>query len=210
MPKVKKVFIINGNSDYFDLFLDKGWEITSSLENADLVVFTGGADVSPSLYGEECHPKAYNDSHRDNVEGNLYDLCIKKSIPMVGICRGGQFLNCKNGGRMYQHVTNHTGNHKMFDILSQQSIEVSSTHHQMMIPNKDGTVIAFANQGGVRERMIGKSISSAVANKDDKDTEVVYYSKTKSLCFQPHPEFKYSVYDGLKDYFFSVIERQFQ
>jgi len=114
-----------------------------------------------------------------------------------------------NGGKMYQHVTNHTGNHNIYDVLSQQQIMVSSTHHQMMIPNEEGTVLAFAKQHGIREVMINTIPVSRTANDNDKDTEIVYYTKTRSLCFQPHPEFRSLIYDNLRGYFFRLVARQF-
>jgi len=210
MAKVKRVLIVCSSSDYYDMFLDKGYEIVTDITKANLVCFTGGSDVSPSMYGEEKHPKAYNDMVRDTQEANVYKECISKNIPMVGVCRGGQFLNVMNGGKMYQHVTNHTGNHNMYDVLSSQTLMCSSTHHQMMRPSDEGTILAFAKMGGVREHMIGQCVHANIAPQDSIDPEVVFYKKTQSLCFQPHPEFMSPIYDGLRAYFFNLLNHCFQ
>ncbi|MNY79889.1 hypothetical protein D3C86_2207250 [compost metagenome] len=41
--------------------------------------------------------------------------------------------------------------------------------------------------------------------EDEPDTEVVYYPDTKSLCFQPHPEFFRADHECFK-YYFDCIE----
>jgi len=66
------------------------------------VVFTGGADVSPFMYGEKKLSVTCNDEHRDEQEKLFFERYTK--VPKVGICRGGQFLNVMNGGKMWQHV----------------------------------------------------------------------------------------------------------
>src|SRR5574343_347632 len=106
-----KIFIIAGNSQYYSLFCDIGWEAVSTIEKADLVCFTGGEDVSPSLYGEQRHPRTYHNMNRDDRETELFNQCLKNQTPMVGICRGGQFLNVMNGGKMYQDVSHHCQDH---------------------------------------------------------------------------------------------------
>jgi len=88
MANLKKVYIISGNDDYYDMFLNEGWEVVAKIETADLVVFTGGSDVSPIFYDESRHPKAYNDLARDQAEQAIYHRCVDLKIAMVGVCRG--------------------------------------------------------------------------------------------------------------------------
>lgn len=202
---MKKVCIVCSSPQYEHMWESQGWEVTYSIKKADVVQFTGGSDVTPLLYGEERNPHTGNDEMRDEMELSLYAQALEKGIPMVGICRGGQFLNVANGGKMYQHCEGHaTGrNHIVVDVTTNEEVECSSTHHQLMIANPaKGFVVAVAN---------GLSYHRQRSNPDTEDcfsildTEVVYYPETRSLCFQPHPEFDA---DGAcAAYYFELMDR---
>lgn len=201
----KKVAIIQAGFMYCELFLNNGWEIVSEVAAADLVLFTGGEDVSSHLYNETKHPKTFSSAVRDSVEKTLFENISLMGKPMVGICRGGQFLNVMSGGRMYQHVTLHTQDHKMTVLETGEYIDVSSTHHQMMRPSEKGVILAVAKQGGSKEFMNNGYVASLF--RDELDTEVVFYPETKCLCFQPHPEFYGPKFDGMRKYFFDMIDK---
>jgi gamma-glutamyl-gamma-aminobutyrate hydrolase PuuD len=191
-----KVLILDGNGQYCRMFEDNGFDVVSDLEyGPDLVCFTGGADVTPSMYGEKSHRRTYSDRNRDTYEAELYSKLLDLGIPCVGICRGGQFLNVMNGGKMHQHVEGHaTGNnHILTDLDTLEEVMVSSTHHQMMIPEKDATIIGVAR------------ICEWVQPQDD--IEVVFYPRTDALCFQPHPEFFNKEHECVKYFFKLIFER---
>ena len=108
-------------------------------------------------------------------------LLLKK--PMAGICRGGQFLNVMNYGKMFQNVNGHaiSGTHAAYDNNGNE-FQVTSTHHQMMRPHADGKTILIA------ERSTRLETDTLVFEGSGEDCEAVFYEKTKSLCYQPHPE----------------------
>lgn len=203
-----KVAIVSGNGDYKRLFTDfMGFELATNLAQADLVCFTGGADVTPELYGDAAHKYTGNDYRRDRNEMAIFSECRDRGIPMVGICRGGQFLNVMSGGRMYQHVDKHAmaGGHDMIDIATGEHILVSSTHHQMFMPGPKAEVLAIANLQGEREWYDGPIAKRDVSNTD---YEVLYYEDTRALCFQPHPEFQGSQYMAMRDYFAHLVNEK--
>lgn len=203
-----KVFIVGGKAAYEIMFNKAGWEVTDILEGADLVQYTGGHDVSPNLYGEKRHSKTHSNPIRDSTEQILFNFSLKRGIAQAGICRGAQFLNVMCGGALYQHVEGHdTGSHPVKDLATENVYEASSTHHQMMIPGADATLVATSSQRGVRERVSGeKSLIRLVACKDP-EPEVLFYKKFKVLCFQPHPEFVR--FEETKDWYFEYLSRYF-
>lgn len=198
------VYIEHGYPEYTLLFITLGYTVVNDVDRAHLVCFTGGADVSPSLYGDDKHHTTFHDEWRDAKEERLFKHCLANNIPMVGICRGGQFLNVMSGGRMYQDVTKHTRPHAIQDVDTGEIIWVSSTHHQMMMPSEGAIIVATSNMGGKREWFDKKVPRNDVS---EEDYEVVFYPETKSLCFQPHPEFNDEVYTKMKEYFNSCINR---
>ena len=76
-----------------------------ALEMCDGFLLTGGQDVSPALYGEE---KRYNFITtyplRDKLETLVLDRAIELDKPLLGICRGLQFMNAALGGTLYQDI----------------------------------------------------------------------------------------------------------
>lgn len=206
MSKMKKrlVFVENGSHEYVKMFEEFGFLEIGTPREADLICFTGGADVSPMLYGEATLPQTMCNPERDVVCSDIFYNFMNK-VPMVGICRGAQFLNVVNGGWMYQHVDNHAigGTHEATDAQTGEIIQVTSTHHQMMIPNPDeAEMVLYA------ERSANK-----MPNMDDVDdcpevdTECVYYKSTNSLCFQPHPEFPGEDVKECREFFRNLLEQ---
>lgn len=194
----KKVWIVGGYTSgaYGSMFKGEGWEVVADIDDADLVQFTGGEDVTPALYDEPRHPRTGNNSHRDNEEAKIYHYCLANGIPMAGICRGGQFLNVMNGGKMYQDVDNHAigETHPAFVLGHVGWVKVTSTHHQMMRVNlrAEHLILMTAKESTYREHMGSSGIVLKETNfkgKYDDDVESVYYPNTLSLCYQPHPEF---------------------
>lgn len=72
---------------------------SSSLELPllDGIIFTGGADIHPSLYN---YPGDSDISERDLCE-SIYFRHYGESIPVLGICRGMQLINSLMGGNLY-------------------------------------------------------------------------------------------------------------
>lgn len=193
-----KVYIVGRDDLVATMFVRKGWEVTLDPNKCDLIVFTGGADVSPSLYGEKPIKGVYTNARRDAVEYNFYSTHQGKA-PMAGICRGAQFLNVMNEGKLWQDVDRHTKSHILFDIPTQEHFFVTSTHHQMMKPNEYGEVVAFAEISTEREDEFGR----VPRRKGEVDAEVVWYKDSRCLCFQPHPEYNMTTCS----YFFSLLNR---
>jgi carbamoylphosphate synthase small subunit len=200
---MKTVHIVGGGGAYEQMFKKLGF-VSVEYETADLVCFTGGEDVTPSFYGDAKHPWTGNNPARDEQEAIIFNRCILRGTPMVGICRGGQFLNVMSGGRMYQHVDAHTRSHMITDSRTGREVFVSSTHHQMFMPSSEALLVAYSTLGGGREWYDGYGglVQRDVSNTD---YEVLFYANTKALCFQSHPEFCGDDYDDMLDYFESLI-----
>jgi gamma-glutamyl-gamma-aminobutyrate hydrolase PuuD len=187
MSKKFKVAIVGRDSSQH-MFSKRGFEIVELLggETPDLIQFTGGEDVDPSLYGHSRHPSTYSNPRRDAHESQIYHNYLGK-VAFAGICRGGQLLNVLNGGTMFQHVDNHGGDHLATDLATGAEIVVTSTHHQMMIPAAHGVVLMTAARSKVR--WIEQKSTIVQRDKGDVDVEAIVYPKTQSLCYQPHPEY---------------------
>lgn len=93
--------------------------LTQLVNICDGVLFTGGQDVQPALYGEKPLPLTGEVCPaRDAMEAALLPLVLEADKPVLGICRGIQFLNAALGGTLYQ------------DLPAQHPAEVQ--HHQSL------------------------------------------------------------------------------
>lgn len=84
-----KVFVVGGSVGYANFLEDVS--IVKDIKEADLVLFTGGEDVDPSLYGHSKHPKTYSNLKRDLEEKKIFESIDPNKQVCLGICRG---LSC--------------------------------------------------------------------------------------------------------------------
>lgn len=86
-----------------------GWRCQLSLsqlvDGLDGLVLQGGADMSPSSYGEEPHCDEWcGDPRRDGYELAIVREFLNQRKPILGVCRGMQVLNVALGGSLYQDI----------------------------------------------------------------------------------------------------------
>jgi len=82
--------------------------VEETLDALDAVVFTGGSDVDPELYGEQSQPETSGVVRmRDDAELALLRAALERDMPVLGICRGIQVLNVGMGGDLDQHLEGH-------------------------------------------------------------------------------------------------------
>jgi len=152
-------------------------------QEGDVLVLEGGTDINTYFYDEEPNSyTSYPDQARDAYEQMLFNQAKSKGVPIIGICRGAQFVCAMSGGKLVQHVTNHGVDHSVKDYKGRSYI-VTSSHHQMMLPK--GTrhkVLASCKRSGVYLGEYDQPLNI------DEDVEVVWFEDTRALAIQGHPE----------------------
>ena len=135
------------------------------LERLDAVVFAGGADLDPGLYGEESHPETTGlRPERDAAEVPLMKAALDRDVPLLGICRGMQVLSVVRGGSLVQHLPDTVGHERhrpapgtygLHDVrlepgslahrLLGDRVSVPSYHHQGLASPGDLSVTGWAD-----------------------------------------------------------------
>lgn len=81
----------------------ESWE--ADLRTLRGLILTGGNAIDPRLYGQEnlglCRVVI---PHRDDLELEALRYCQERGLPVLGVCRGMQFLNVAYGGSMVQDL----------------------------------------------------------------------------------------------------------
>lgn len=162
--------------------------ISELCDNLDGILFSGGGDVDPAVYGEERLPECGEPSKlRDDFELALYEEAVKRDMPIFGICRGIQLINVGAGGTLFQHVDgNMSVRHSieiargslLYDIIGAESVEVNSYHHQAVkAPAPNMTAAAWSDVPECKERNL---------------IECIYDKNARfNLSVQWHPENMY-------------------
>ena len=143
------------------------------------LVLQGGADLSPSSYGEEpLKPEWAGDKVRDDFELELLMEFVEADKPVLGICRGAQLINVAFGGTLYQDIASqhpdaathtdeviyeHLRHEIRFErnsrlarlypgLAPDQPLQVNSLHHQgVRVLGKDMTVEAWSIPDNIPE-----------------------------------------------------------
>ena len=149
------------------------------LPTLDGVLFSGGPDIDPALYGRERLPECgLIQPLRDDLELRLFRKVKDMSIPLMGICRGVQTLNVGFGGTLYQDVPSQCGElHRQTNpdlpacrhgitiepdcllarLCPQRQTTVNSFHHQAVeLPGESLRVCAVSEGGRVIEAVEGE------------------------------------------------------
>ena len=179
-------------------------------EEADQIVaicdgflFTGGQDVAPELYEEkDITGTVVSSSERDKLEMLLMKKALQADKPILGICRGFQFLNVFLGGTLWldlpsQHpsdIVHRQGKPYAIPthqvalkgalrmLLGKDNLEVNTLHHQAVkdLAN-DLTPMAVASDGLIEAaRMTSKRFVWAVQwhpeymFKTDRDSLAIF------------------------------------
>jgi len=183
-----KVYVVGTSRGYARFIHDA--ILVEDMSLADIILFTGGEDVDPNLYGERTHQTTYCNPKRDEIELQEYLESLNWPDTLrVGVCRGNQLLTILNGGKLVQDVSDHAMG-RMHNVLTidQEIFQTTSMHHQMAypynLPEKDYEILAYAYPK--RSKYYE---GSGIHWKDEyEEPEVIYFPETNSLGIQGHPE----------------------
>jgi len=115
------------------------------VDRLDGLILSGGADVDPSLYGQEPGPRTGKPrTDRDAWELALLRAAEELDLPTLCICRGLQLLNVARGGTLHQHVP---------DV-------VESVGHQPSL-GTFGRITVALESGSLAAAALGSSVSVA-------------------------------------------------
>ena len=87
--------------------------VDETLDAVDGLIFSGGSDLDPELYGQETHQETFGIvRNRDTAELALLQGALERDMPVLAICRGSQVLNVARGGDLVQHLPDVVGDEK--------------------------------------------------------------------------------------------------
>ena len=171
-------------------------DLDEQLSRLDALVLTGGGDVNPERYG---HPE-FTDvctgiiDDRDERESRMIAFCETNAIPILGICRGLQYLNVHYGGTLIPHIPDDPS-----AASYHLATESGDNHHTVSI--EPGSLLARIGGGefevdvnSSHHQAIGElaDVLTATAQSEDGLVEAIEWrephGKPFMLAVQWHPE----------------------
>ncbi|MEO7010200.1 MAG: gamma-glutamyl-gamma-aminobutyrate hydrolase family protein [Caldimonas sp.] len=161
----------------------------------DGLVMQGGADVSPSSYGQQpLRPDWSGDAIRDRYEIELLDGFMSRAKPVLGICRGLQLINVAFGGSLLQDIVTQRPDalhHVDADLYDQHQHDIVIEPGSQLAAIYDGMVSARVNS--IHHQAIDRLGSDVLVEARSTEDGLVEAIRVRGSTFvagvQWHPEF---------------------
>lgn len=149
-------------------------ECINALSGSNGVIFAGGNDFDPDLYGGDRKLVEEYSREDDDTSMEIMTWAIENKKPILGICRGMQLINLYYGGSLYDdlqkqfskeiihrskdkslvtHGINIEQDSILYDIYGKDRDEVNSYHHQGIKDLADGLKVGARSDDGLIEEI---------------------------------------------------------
>lgn len=170
---------------------------TEDITGCDGFVLTGGIDVLPSLYGgaeNYPHKPEVFLPERDEFERKIYTYAQAEKVPLLGICRGMQYVNILEGGSVFED--NGEAANKLHKKGTDDKVHGVTIDKQSLLYTVTGLAegsVNSAHHQSVKPDQLGENLMvSAYSNTPDRIIEGLEFKdktgKAFMLCVQWHPE----------------------
>ena len=167
--------------------------VAAQVSQCDGFIFTGGADIDPSRFGEKQHPT----TNRLPGRREEYDFALIREVmvarkPFLAVCLGCQEVNVALGGTLIQDVhseTSTTIRHsvKQIPYLARHAVRLEPDSLFARLTGMETLDTNSAHHQSVREPGTGVRVTAVAADGIIEGFEVEGYPF--GLAVQWHPEY---------------------
>ena len=163
----------------------------------DGIVLSGGNDVCPRSYNEEINLQGCS-LQRDNTEKRMLEIAVQRKIPVLGICRGMQFINVFFGGKLQRDINKEKAVHQLGIV---HEIKIIDEKAKIFLGREVSRANSFHNQAVTFENISPRFKVFAVSDAwEEKEEEIeekqlggrfvegLYHPSLPIVGVQWHPE----------------------
>jgi putative glutamine amidotransferase len=169
--------------------------IMQTYSRLDGILFAGGNDINPKLYGQKPYTETTDYSPvRDQMEINLMYLALEQSKSILAICRGMQLLNVVCGGSLYQHIKSDLKQASDHEISTRKKTLVDLAHQLKVKPKSklaaiihSDTIAANTHHHQAINRL-GDNLIASAHSEDNLIEAIEGNGKNYMIGIQCHPE----------------------
>ncbi len=183
----------------------------AQLARVDGLLLSGGADIDPRLYHAERIPSCQApEPKRDELEWRALQLSLERGRPVLGICRGFQFLNVFFGGTLLQDIPTERPDallhHRLGDISSYHLVDVlPETVLAAIVGAHDRMRVNSRHHQGVTEAQLAPGLRISARAEDGIVEGLEGTGEGFLLGVQCHPE-RLEEVPGMVPLFAALVE----
>lgn len=148
------------------------------------IILSGGNSINPALYGAKAVGEDFS-IERDNTEKRLVEIALNRKLPLLGTCRGGQFINIFFGGKLIQNIEQKTGkNH----VVARHKVDITDKNAVDFFHKKNFITNSYHKQGVDKNTLSSELKPFAVS--EDGIIEGFYHPRHMIAGILWHPERK--------------------
>jgi len=163
--------------------------IDETLDVLDGLLFSGGSDIDPSLYGAEPHPSVNGTRpDRDRAELALMEAAFARQMPVLAVCRGMEVMNVARGGDIVQHlpeIVGHEDHKHTLGVFGDHEVDVESESLLGSLLGERAPVKSHHHQGVGR---LGEGLVESAWAEDGTIEGIEDPSRRFALGVLWHPE----------------------
>ena len=147
------------------------------------ILLVGGNDVGPQA-NEKWPPSASVAQERDRAEHAIVQFGLEQGIPMIGVCRGMQFINTYFGGTLVRDLLTETEGET--HVAMDHRLKIVDARFREILKVDMLTTNSFHDQGVTLETLA--PCLKPIALSEAGVVEALYHPELPLLGMQWHPE----------------------
>jgi len=164
-------------------------EIAVYLENRELkgLILSGGNDLSGEIVGDKGDDNIKDASVlRDEQEKKLLGIAIEKKLPVLGICRGMQFINNYFGGKVRRTIGDEGSKEGSDHVAVWHNVDISGSLWSDLL-GKTNIETKSYHRHGVKTCDLSPHLK-VIGLSGDGLVEAIYHPQLPIVGIQWHPE----------------------
>lgn len=157
------------------------------------IVLTGGIDIDEELITAEYPTRKQKSRGRDSVEWQLLEMAVGLNLPVLGICRGMQFINLFFGGEVLLNMEK-TMPGAIQHVANDHKVTFTNSDFQGILQCDSLPVNSFHNHG-LTKGSIAPGLREFARCTEDNSVEGIFHPNYPIMGIQWHPERRSSISD---------------